>query len=86
MTPPLLHQLQTTLQYYQATGRSTSQIQDLLATWHRSQTALLILSAQPHERANTPFVLAALTDIMTLVDTTLLPPSLHPAQPPPLAD
>lgn len=65
--------LQAVAEYLTATGQDAKPAQALYAAWQRGQTALIILAARPEEAADTDFVLAALTDIMDVIEATLLP-------------
>ena len=60
-------------EYLAATGQNAATAQALHAAWQRGQTALTILAAQPEEANDTDFVLAALTDIMDVIEAMLLP-------------
>jgi len=65
--------LQAAVEYLTATGQEARPVQALHATCQRAQTAMIILTAQPEETANTDFLLCAIEDIMAVIDTMLLP-------------
>jgi len=66
--------IRATITYLEATNQDTSQLKTLHATWQRATAALIIFNAKPDEAANERFLLDALTDIMTIIDTMLPEP------------